>query len=91
MVAVSGWQEESAEELIPFIKLYQEEGVRYVICTDISKDGMLEGPSFKLYERILKKCPDISLIASGGLSMFDELPRLAEMGQGKISSHESTS
>ncbi|MGB7394569.1 MAG: 1-(5-phosphoribosyl)-5-[(5-phosphoribosylamino)methylideneamino]imidazole-4-carboxamide isomerase [Pricia sp.] len=79
-VAVSGWQEESSEELVPFIKSYQEKGMRYVICTDISKDGMLEGPSFDLYERILEEFPEISLIASGGISAFDELPELAEMG-----------
>ncbi|MBG48202.1 MAG: 1-(5-phosphoribosyl)-5-[(5-phosphoribosylamino)methylideneamino]imidazole-4-carboxamide isomerase [Pseudozobellia sp.] len=79
-IAVSGWQEESTEELIPFIKEYQNEGVSYVICTDISKDGMLQGPSFELYQRILNECEDIKLIASGGISTYDELPRLAEMG-----------
>lgn len=83
-VAVSGWQEESEEELIPFIQNYQKEGVKYVICTDISKDGMLQGPSFELYKRILGETADsenaINLIASGGISTFDELPELAEMG-----------
>ena len=83
-VAVSGWQEASEEELIPFIQNYQNEGVKYVICTDISKDGMLEGPSFDLYKRILKETAHrekpIHLIASGGISTFDELPELAEMG-----------
>ncbi len=83
-VAVSGWQEESEEELIPFIQNYQNEGVKYVICTDISKDGMLEGPSFELYKRILRETTasekSINLIASGGISTFDELPELAEMG-----------
>jgi phosphoribosylformimino-5-aminoimidazole carboxamide ribotide isomerase len=79
-VAVGGWLEESDEELIPFIQKYVNEGVSYVICTDISKDGMLQGPSFKLYERILKETENIKLIASGGISTFDELPRLAEMG-----------
>lgn len=83
-VAISGWQEESEEELIPFIQNYQNEGVKYVICTDISKDGMLEGPSFELYKRILKETSHsekpINLIASGGISTFDELPELAEMG-----------
>lgn len=54
-VAVSGWIEDSGKSLIPFIRSYQEEGIRYVICTDISKDGMLEGPSFSLYERILEE------------------------------------
>ena len=52
-IAVSGWQEDSEEELIPFIQQYQEKGIQYVICTDISKDGMLEGPSFDLYKKIL--------------------------------------
>jgi len=80
-VAVSGWLEESDEELIPFIKQYQNKGVNYVICTDISKDGMLEGPSFHLYQKIISQCDEgIKLIASGGISVFDELPKLAEMG-----------
>ena len=85
-VAISGWLEESKEEVIPFIQSYQQEGIQYVICTDISKDGMLEGPSFELYQRILDS--DLSnraesrlkLIASGGISTFDELPKLAELG-----------
>ena len=79
-VAVSGWQEESKEELIPFIQTYQQKGIQYVICTDISKDGMLEGPSFELYQRILQEVQELKLIASGGISTFDELPKLAELG-----------
>ncbi len=104
-VAVSGWQEESSEELIPFIKSYQKKGIQYVICTDIAKDGMLEGPSFDLYRKIIEmsvRSPEIGLaqapsrtddlstglrvaskiklIASGGISAFDELPKLAEIG-----------
>ncbi|NJB69786.1 phosphoribosylformimino-5-aminoimidazole carboxamide ribotide isomerase [Saonia flava] len=79
-VAVSGWLEESKEELIPFIQAYRQEGIVYVICTDISKDGMLEGPSFDLYKKILANAQGINLIASGGISTFDELPKLAEMG-----------
>ncbi|MDK2771030.1 MAG: 1-(5-phosphoribosyl)-5-[(5-phosphoribosylamino)methylideneamino]imidazole-4-carboxamide isomerase [Flavobacterium sp.] len=79
-VAISGWLEESTSDLIPFIKNYQEEGVQYVICTDISKDGMLQGPSFELYRKILEQTPNIKLIASGGISTFDELPKLAELG-----------
>lgn len=83
-IAVSGWQEESSEELIPFIQQYQQKGVQYVICTDISKDGMLEGPSFDLYIKILEQTlgseKPLKLIASGGISTFEELPRLAEIG-----------
>jgi phosphoribosylformimino-5-aminoimidazole carboxamide ribotide isomerase len=85
-IATNGWQEESSLELIPFIKQYQQKGIQYVICTDISKDGMLEGPSFNMYKEILdaahsKGSKDaLKLIASGGISAFDELPKLAEMG-----------
>lgn len=89
-VAVSGWQEESKEELLPFIQSYQEKGIKYVICTDISKDGMLEGPSFDLYKKIIENAnvslsavedpTTLKLIASGGISTFEELPRLAELG-----------
>ncbi|PCH52126.1 MAG: 1-(5-phosphoribosyl)-5-[(5-phosphoribosylamino)methylideneamino]imidazole-4-carboxamide isomerase [Flavobacteriaceae bacterium] len=79
-VAVGGWLEESDKELLPFIQNYVNEGVSYVICTDISKDGMLQGPSFELYQKILKKIPNVKLIASGGISTFEELPKLDEMG-----------
>jgi phosphoribosylformimino-5-aminoimidazole carboxamide ribotide isomerase len=79
-IAISGWLEESTEDLIPFIQAYQKEGISYVICTDIAKDGMLEGPSFELYQKILAQVPNLKLIASGGISTFDELPKLAEMG-----------
>ena len=79
-IAINGWQEESTLELIPFIKGYQEKGIQYVICTDISKDGMLQGPSFNVYKEILTEFKNVKLIASGGISTFDELPRLAENG-----------
>jgi phosphoribosylformimino-5-aminoimidazole carboxamide ribotide isomerase len=85
-IATNGWQEESSLELIPFIKGYQQKGIQYVICTDISKDGMLEGPSFNMYKEILESDDlggseaALKLIASGGISTFDELPKLAEIG-----------
>jgi phosphoribosylformimino-5-aminoimidazole carboxamide ribotide isomerase len=92
-VAVFGWLEDSNEDLVPFIKNYQSKGIQYVICTDIAKDGMLEGPSFDLYAKIIDQCSvtssavvkiseanSIKLIASGGISTFAELPKLAEMG-----------
>ena len=78
-IAVSGWLEESNEEVIQFIQNYQKDGISYVICTDIAKDGMLEGPSFELYKEILTSCENVKLIASGGISTFDELPKLAEL------------
>jgi len=74
------WLEESNEDLVPFIQDYQSKGIQYVICTDIAKDGMLEGPSFDLYAKILAEAQGIKLIASGGISTFDELPKLAELG-----------
>ena len=79
-IAIGGWLEESDQELIPFVQAYEKEGVSYVICTDISKDGMLQGPSFDLYKKMLEQIPNIKLIASGGISTFDELPKLAELG-----------
>lgn len=79
-IATNGWQEESTLELIPFIKGYQNKGIQYVICTDISKDGMLQGPSFEVYKEIINEVKNVKLIASGGISTFDELPRLAENG-----------
>jgi phosphoribosylformimino-5-aminoimidazole carboxamide ribotide isomerase len=79
-IATNGWQEESSLELIPFINDYQQKGIQYVICTDISKDGMLQGPSFDIYKDVLSEIKDLKLIASGGISTFDELPKLAENG-----------
>ena len=79
-IAVSGWLEDSDEDLIPFIQEYQTKGIQYVICTDIAKDGMLEGPSFDLYGKILAEANGVKLIASGGISTFDELPKLANLG-----------
>ena len=79
-IATNGWQEESSLELIPFIDSYQQKGIQYIICTDISKDGMLQGPSFDIYQQILSEVNNLKLIASGGISTFDELPKLVEIG-----------
>lgn len=79
-IAVSGWQEESDLEIEAFIQEYVSKGIEYVISTDIAKDGMLEGPSFELYESILKKIPKLKLIASGGVSNMDDLIKLKEQG-----------
>lgn len=85
-VAISGWIEQSKEDVIPFIKAYQKKSIQYVICTDISKDGMLEGPSFDLYKDIISECTNsssgqsIKLIASGGISEIGELPKLIALG-----------
>lgn len=79
-IAISGWLEESDDDVVEFISAYQKKGAKYVICTDISKDGMLEGPSFDLYKEILDETSGLSLIASGGIATFDELPQLAALG-----------
>ena len=79
-IATNGWLETSEHRLVDFVKDYHAKGIQYVICTDISKDGMLEGPSFEVYADLLAAQSGINLIASGGISSFDELPRLAAMG-----------
>ena len=80
-IATNGWLEESKEDIIPFIQSYQNEGIEYVISTDIQKDGMLLGPSFELYKTIISNTnSSLKLIASGGISTFDEIPKLTEMG-----------
>ena len=79
-IAISGWQETTAMDLIQFIRDYSEKGVRYVICTDVAKDGLLEGPSLALYKEILEEIPDIRLIASGGVASVKDLEELEEAG-----------
>jgi phosphoribosylformimino-5-aminoimidazole carboxamide ribotide isomerase len=78
-IAVSGWQEDSELEIIPFLQSYVDEGIKKVISTDISKDGMLTGPSFSMYSEILNHFPDLFLIASGGISSLEDIHKLAEM------------
>lgn len=77
-IAVNGWKDETAQELFPFLEQYQKHGVKKVICTDISKDGMLEGTSIDLYKEILQQCPELYLIASGGVSNIDDIYQLQE-------------
>jgi len=79
LIATDGWEETSDLTLLKFLKNYQAKGVKYTICTDISKDGMLLGPGFIMYENILKRMK-LKLIASGGISNFEEIPRLASIG-----------
>ncbi len=79
-VAVSGWKENSDLELLPFISSYVEQGISKVICTDISKDGMLQGPAVELYQEILEQHPSLHLIASGGVGSMDDIKRLEEAG-----------
>lgn len=79
-IAVSGWQEATSVEVIPFIGDYNEKGISKVVCTDISKDGMLQGPSIDLYKDILTVFPNLYLIASGGVSCFQDILDLEKSG-----------
>ena len=79
-IAVSGWTEDTKEELIPFIQGYRAKGIEKVICTDISKDGMLEGPAIELYKEVMAEVPGLYLIASGGVSSISDIKQLAEAG-----------
>lgn len=79
-ISVNGWKEDSQQELLPFLADYTQEGVNKVLCTDISRDGMLQGPSIELYKQIMGEFPDMHLIASGGVSCLDDIIRLEEAG-----------
>jgi phosphoribosylformimino-5-aminoimidazole carboxamide ribotide isomerase len=81
-ISVSGWEEETNLDLIPFIQNYLQCGIRYTICTDTALDGMLQGPALELYKDILKASKEtgISLIASGGIRNIDDLVKLKEIG-----------
>ena len=79
-IMVSGWQKATMLGVEEFLDFYVEKGIKYVICTDISKDGMMLGPSFALYEKILKRHSGIHLIASGGVSKISDLEKLRDMG-----------
>lgn len=79
-IAVSGWLEDSRQELLPFLHDYTREGIYKVLCTDISKDGMLQGPSIALYKEIMEEFPEMHLIASGGVSCLQDIIALEEAG-----------
>jgi phosphoribosylformimino-5-aminoimidazole carboxamide ribotide isomerase len=79
MIATNGWQQQSDMDIINFIKEYEKKGVSYVICTDISKDGMLQGPSTELYNEILSKI-NIKLIASGGVTSIEDIKLVQQIG-----------
>ncbi|MDR2914471.1 MAG: 1-(5-phosphoribosyl)-5-[(5-phosphoribosylamino)methylideneamino]imidazole-4-carboxamide isomerase [Tannerella sp.] len=79
-IAVGGWQETTTTDLIPFIEEFHKRGIKKVICTDISRDGMLQGPSTELYKKIRTALPDIYLIASGGISSVKDIETLDNAG-----------
>jgi len=79
-IAISGWQEQSHWELDDFLEHYLQKGIRRVICTDVSKDGLLQGPAIGLYERLVKAFPQLAIIASGGVSNLQDLKDLKASG-----------
>jgi len=79
-IAISGWLEVTEIDIFQFLADYLAKGVKQVLCTDISKDGMLEGTSLELYKEIIDRFKNIELIASGGVTKIDELYKLEEMG-----------
>ncbi|MGB3586996.1 MAG: HisA/HisF-related TIM barrel protein, partial [Tunicatimonas sp.] len=79
-IAVHGWQEQTEWNVSDFIKHYYSKGIEYVICTDVAKDGLLQGPSLELYQDILQEIPQLKLIASGGVTTVDDLRELQSAG-----------
>jgi phosphoribosylformimino-5-aminoimidazole carboxamide ribotide isomerase len=79
-IAINGWQNTTEKELIPFIEDYKQQGISKVICTDIGRDGMLQGPAIDLYRDIREALPDIYLIASGGVGTVDDIEALEIAG-----------
>lgn len=79
-IAVTGWTDKTELQFENFIGNYLNKGISYVLCTDISKDGMLAGTSMELYKQIMRKFPEIKLIASGGVTNIDEIKMLDDFG-----------
>ena len=76
LISINGWKEESTLKLFPFLDSYMQQGIRHVLCTDIGKDGMLQGPATVLYQTIMQAYPDCLLIASGGVSCIEDIRAL---------------
>ncbi len=79
-ISINGWKEDSQEDLLPFLRKYIEAGVRTVLCTEISKDGTLQGPAIELYTQVMEAYPELHLIASGGVSSFADIQALDKAG-----------
>ncbi|MDR0746161.1 MAG: 1-(5-phosphoribosyl)-5-[(5-phosphoribosylamino)methylideneamino]imidazole-4-carboxamide isomerase [Mediterranea sp.] len=80
LIAVNGWKDETTVELFPFLNDYIYKGIERVICTDIDRDGMLEGPSVELYKEILRQHSNLYLMASGGVGCMADIIALDEAG-----------
>jgi phosphoribosylformimino-5-aminoimidazole carboxamide ribotide isomerase len=80
MISINGWKEDSSEPLLPFIRKYIDAGVVNVLCTEISKDGTLQGPAVALYKEVMANYPQLHLIASGGVSRQEDIEELEREG-----------
>lgn len=80
LISIHGWKEASSLQLMPFLDDYLAAGIRHVLCTEISKDGMLQGPATELYQSIMQAHPECKLIASGGVSSIEDIRQLKEAG-----------
>ena len=98
-ISINGWKEDSAMGLDAFLNIYMEKGTRNVLCTDISRDGMLQGPATEMYQGLMRAYPDMHLIASGGVSGIEDIAGLERAGvpavvfgkaiyEGKVDIHE---
>jgi phosphoribosylformimino-5-aminoimidazole carboxamide ribotide isomerase len=79
-IAINGWLEKTDIDVYDFIRKYIEKGVQQIFCTDVSRDGKLQGPSVDLYKKIIREFPDLYFIASGGVSVINDLDQLEQMG-----------
>lgn len=79
-ISISGWLEEGEQKLMDFICHHTKNGIHNVLCTDISRDGMLQGPAIELYKDIMAHYPTLHLIASGGVSCINDIERLNDAG-----------
>ena len=78
-IAISGWEEGTEQWVYDFVEDWVQRGIRYTISTDVAKDGLLQGPSFDLYRNLQVQCPDLQVVASGGVSSMKDIEQLAEM------------
>ncbi len=78
-IAISGWEEGTEQWVYDFVEVWVQKGIRYTISTDVAKDGLLQGPSFDLYHNMQAQCPDLQIIASGGVSSMKDIEQLAAM------------
>jgi phosphoribosylformimino-5-aminoimidazole carboxamide ribotide isomerase len=80
LLATRGWQKKTEIDLFTHLEFFYERGLKYAKCTDISRDGVLEGPAFSFYEEIIKKFPELKVLASGGVRGVDDIKKLNDMG-----------